>query len=809
MRTAEISSANRINKAGCFPNQGRQLIVPFRFKMSNLEIDRLRRIVEEQQRRLEEAEQRSEEERRRRQEAEERTSKTTLPALLDGLHAHLSLGLEVQRDSTQSTRGDPSNATNKLRPDKIRVWEQFATDQEAIWQLLMDSDLINERHFTSLHTLQEEGEAVRRRLISSELDLNHFLRLTVEDHVSRIIEIIYQNSELREAFGLKGSIRFENHANTLSPERQIENAMDSMDIRGRAPPRRRSPRLLAREQHDGLVESNTPVKTSTIRGGRPRADQFCVYNITRGASETDYRVPAYIKEFKAPHKLKLGFINEGLQDMDLELVVQYNEAESAQDRFKRLIAAVITQAFDYAVDARVKYAMISTGEADIYLKIDDDPSTVYYYLSVPKADVGETTAWDPNTDSPNRLHLTAVGQLLAFTLQAIKTPLWSHEWRQRAHDTLAKWEVMYMDMLDKVQDDDEPPGSEYRPRPNANDFIRISPIRIRRRRLPINYGGCQPPPEQPQPDDDDDEFDSDTPSRTRQATDLLSRSHPASLKAMSTPSPSGPDNQQRQNNRRYCTVKCLRGLIDSGPLDPACPNVRDHGKHSHSIDQSQLLSLLSQQLSESLAVDCETLGIHGSRGVLLKVTLSSFGYTMPAKCTIPEFVHHLKHEATVYQQLLPVQGIHVPLYLGSLDLDPPCNYDGIADLVHMMLLGPGGQPIARVLNTANRQDLIEKTKQSLVAIHRLGVEHRDAEPRNLLWNPEIKTVVLIDFERAQIHEPRPVLGVLSPNPKRKRTPSLGLCKPLPERRFATDINLAVNELRDLNKWDGRKVLGEI
>ena len=777
--------------------------------MSNLEIERLRRIVEEQQQRLEEEQRYREEAERRRQEAEERTSKTTLPALLDGLHAHLFLGLEVQQDSTQSTRGDPSNATNKLRPDKIRVWEQFATDQEAIWQLLMESDLINERHFTSLHTLQEQGESVRRRLISSELDLNHFLRLTAEDHVSRIIEIIHQNPELRETFGLKGSIRFENHANTLSPEGQIENAMDSMNIRGRAPPRRRSPRLLTREQDDGSVESNNSVKTSsTIRGGRPRADQFCVYNITREASETDYRVPAYIKEFMAPHKLNLGFINEGLQDMDLELVVQHNEGEIAQDRFKRLIAAVITQVFDYAVDARVKYAMVSTGEADIYLKIDDDPSTVYYYLSVPKADVGETTAWDPNTDSPNRLHLTAVGQLLAFTLQAIKTPQWSHEWRRRAQDTLAKWEVIYTDVLDEVKDD-KPPGSEYRPRPNADDFIRMSPIRMRRRRFPVNYEGCQLPPERPQPDGDDDEFDPDTPSRTRQATDLLSRLHPASLKAMSTPSAPGSDHQQRQNNRRYCTVKCLRGLIDGSRLDPACPNVRDHGKHFHSIDQSRLLSLLSQQLSESLAVDCETLGIHGSRGVLLKVTLSSFGYTMPAKCTIPEFVHHLKHEATVYQQLLPVQGIHVPLYLGSLDLDPPCNYDGIADLVHMMLLSPGGLPIARVINTANRQDLIEKTKQSLVAIHCLGVEHRDPEPRNLMWNPEIKMVVLIDFERATIHEPRPVLGVLSPNRKRRRMPNLGLCKPLPERRFAKDINIAVNDLRYLNKWGGRQVPGEI
>ncbi|PGH33702.1 hypothetical protein GX50_03440 [[Emmonsia] crescens] len=123
---------------------------------------------------------RDKEERRHHKESEEKTSKTTLPALLHGIYVHLFLSLQVQLDSTQSTRGDLSNATNKLRPDKIRVWEHFATDQEEIWRLLMGSDLINEQHFTSLHTSQEQGETVRGRLISAELDLNHFLRLTVD-----------------------------------------------------------------------------------------------------------------------------------------------------------------------------------------------------------------------------------------------------------------------------------------------------------------------------------------------------------------------------------------------------------------------------------------------------------------------------------------------------------------------------------------------------------------------------------------------------------------------------------------------------
>jgi len=71
------------------------------------EVEQLRRLLAEEQ--------------RARAEEQERTSKTNLPTFLDGLHKHLFLGLGVQEDKTQSTRGDPANATNKLRPRKLKA----------------------------------------------------------------------------------------------------------------------------------------------------------------------------------------------------------------------------------------------------------------------------------------------------------------------------------------------------------------------------------------------------------------------------------------------------------------------------------------------------------------------------------------------------------------------------------------------------------------------------------------------------------------------------------------------------------------
>lgn len=61
----------------------------------------------------------------------------------------------------------------------------------------MESTLVEDKLFTSLHTLEEMGESIRRQLIGSELNLNHFLRQTVEGHVSKIIEELYMNPDLR------------------------------------------------------------------------------------------------------------------------------------------------------------------------------------------------------------------------------------------------------------------------------------------------------------------------------------------------------------------------------------------------------------------------------------------------------------------------------------------------------------------------------------------------------------------------------------------------------------------------------------
>ncbi|KAF4765275.1 hypothetical protein HAV15_003307 [Penicillium sp. str.  len=725
------------------------------------EVDELGRLLEKEQ--------------RLRREDRERTSKSSLPTFLDGLHKHLFLGLGVQQDKTQSTRGDPANATNKTRPRKLKAWHSFEEEQEEIWRLLMDSSLVEDR-----------------LLLAQNLTLTIFLRQTVEDHVSKIIEELYSDPTLRQTFGLRGSIRFENHSNTLSPEWELEEGMQNIDIRGR--PRRRSPRLAAREQRaSSIAATHGPRTPPPARNNRPRADQFCVYNIPSQSSESIHRVAAYIKEYKSPHKVTLGHIYEGLEDMDIDEVVEQKEDETSKARFRRAIAGLLVQPHDYMVRAGTEMGVLSTGEADIYLRLGEEPGTLLYHLSVPKGDVGDSTGWDPHSGGPNRLHLTAVGQSLAFTLQALKLRPRNQAWRQHAINSLPKWEVVVADILDSIPDE-EVPTSEYRP-PRTNGFLRMSPIQLRRRRNKSSLGACQP--SDTQGDADDDHPDPDTPSRDPRIYQDIGRRQPPSTH--SAPAPATHGSSPGENHRYYCTLKCLGGMINGGELDQTCPNVLDHGKTRHVINARAFVKRLQRQLSETVNADCEVLGIHGSRGALLKITLSSHGYTVPAKCTVPEFAEHFRHEAAVYARLRSIQGIYIPLYLGSIDLAHPYSYYGIAYLKHMMLLSPGGQPLDLALRAMSQDSLIAKMKESLSQMHRLNVVHKDPAPRNWCYNPESKKVVFFDFERAEILSLRSILGVISPNRKRKWIPCDGLDKSLCETGFAREINKAVQELRGWKK----------
>ena len=305
------------------------------------------------------------------------------------------------------------------------------------------------------------------------------------------------------------------------------------------------------------------------------------------------RVAALVIEYKAPHKLPVSVISEGLQDMDLDEVVISRDPESLQDPSRRLIAAVITQTFSYMVRAGLEYGYVCTGEAFIFLHGSDDPTTVEYYLSVPNQDVGLTTGWNSDNDEPNRLHATAVGQILAFTLGALRKPARGMGWRRKAAAVLQHWEIIYEDLFEAIPMVDTP-ASAYIPSKEAKKWLRSSPVRLRSGKLVGGVPSCRSPSTSLlSSDDDDDKFDPDTPSRppTRRPPAPAAPSSSTSTVDKST---SEGDNRWANSrpegrSQSYCTPQRLLGLLTQGPLDKNCPNRREHGVERHTINRATLV----------------------------------------------------------------------------------------------------------------------------------------------------------------------------------------------------------------------------
>jgi hypothetical protein len=149
------------------------------------------------------------------------------------------------------------------------------------------------------------------------------------------------------------------------------------------------------------------------------------------------------------------------------------------------------------------------------------------------------------------------------------------------------------------------------------------------------------------------------------------------------------------------------------------------------------------------------------------LTLESYGYTFVAKGTVTAFEAKLKHEGLVYRHLDEVQGELIPVYLGNISLVRPYFLDFRVRIVHILLMSWAGEQARKDPMTTMGRDLDVEKNAAVTKILSCGVEHRDVRPPNVLWNPEIRNVVLVDFERSEILKQVSVLQETSPNRKRK------------------------------------------
>ena len=226
--------------------------------------------------------------------------------------------------------------------------------------------------------------------------------------------------------------------------------------------------------------------------------------------------------------------------------------------------------------------------------------------------------------------------------------------------------------------------------------------------------------------------------------------------------------RKRVHERDYCSLPCLLGLAHGGYLDPNCPNIADHGKRH--LKRLDFLRLVREQLARDRGhiTDCEPLWIGGSRGAMFKVRLTSHGYTVIAKGVQRHNVPHLLHESKVYRHLRPIQGIHIPVCLGSTNLVLPYYHNG-GQFVCFLFQSYAGVPVSQAINKENKADMLSNITHAIQAIHRLRVLHCDPMPRNMMADKNSGWVQIVDFERARIQEEEKKAVVRKKLPLRTRS----------------------------------------
>jgi len=708
---------------------------------------------------------------------EERSQPQDLDDFLKYCH-DLTRTLQIVTDKTLTTKGDTTKPAGRLFPQRIVPWSGFPLQQESVWdELSISSGFTSQRVFPS----PDQLDYVRKYHypINSESDLRQFARDIVERPVQKLIQEMYKNEQLRKKLKVGGTLMFESHTKIeTSTKLLMEEEMEHMSEPGPQNSKTTGQRV------KGAIMKDKWIARGVNRGIIESADQFCIYEMVDG-----HRIPLVMIEYKAPQKFPLGQIITGLRGeiRPAEDVINI-EGNSLRLFAKRLLAAVITQLFSSMIGKGVQWGYIFTGEATVFLYIPDDPTTVQYHLSIPSLDFQD--------DDENRLHRTSVAQITAFVLNAFAAEAPSQSWHDAAR-SLDTWAVDYIDVLNTIPEitRKDPRHSLYKP-DGWKEFSR-PPFPTRARRLAHACNDVIENQVHSSGDDGDDNNEPPfpTPRRTSQVVEKQSIASPRQPGATRGSGKSNENNQDgmeaisrvRIEDRPYCTHQCLLGLASHGALDEHCPNIEDHqGQH---LQLETFLCLIRVQLATDRGwdADCKPLYVKGSRGALLKIRLSSHGYTLVAKAMKQPDRQHLLHEAKIYAKLHTLQGSCIPVCLGTLDLEHPFYYDYGA-YVSMLFLSWAGRPLQDYLNRKNKERLLTEVSNTLAALHNLCVLHTDAEPRNWLWDEQ--RIILVDFERAEIRA-RPPLSAPGPNKKRNLQGEI---------KGAVDDQEFANEIWSARRW---------
>ncbi|KAJ6041558.1 hypothetical protein N7460_006948 [Penicillium canescens] len=699
------------------------------------QLEEERQAREEERQAREEAERREEEERRAREEAERRLQPNTLFRLLDRCHDSLSQAIRIETDATLTTQGDATDPVNRLYPKRIIPWLDFPQLQEQVWRKFDRTAAFTSRPlFPSDTQIDYVVTNIQNRPIYSEASLRNFERDTVDNFVELIIKALRDDEVFRRELGIQGQVTFYDRANPS--ETSLKNSLEQMNLQDVRTPQRLANTRPGRGRGRGRGAAQGKKRDGTARRRNRRADQFCVHLVA-----DERQIPVYAVEFKAPHKVTIPELVAGLHQIHLARDVIDQEGDTFEFYATCLVAAVVTQIFSYMIDSGVPYGYICTGEAFVFLHIPkDDPTVVQYFLCIPNQDVQADDEW--------RLHRTAIGQVLAFTLQALAAEAPSQEWHDTARDELKTWKVEYLDVLRKIPETlrKDPPASNYRP-----SHWKLEPKTHNTR----SRARCQPnmsTPKHSSTEGSGSDAESHSPSIAAAARSRSSRGrghkHQSTKESESTRA--GRDNKQTsredgQSTRPYCTIACIRGIVNRGPLDKECPNWKLHGGQRHSMGPQEFTHQLHRQLARNRNHGFEQLHVCGRTGYLIKATLLLHGYTVIIKATTMEKQHLLQAEVDNYRYLRSLQGHQIPVCLGAFTPRVAYWYHGKL-MAQMMILSWSGSRLQHIINDKNFGFFYQERDKALTVLQSHGVVHGDSEWRNMLWDDLGSRLIVIDLE---------------------------------------------------------------
>lgn len=468
-----------------------------------------------------------------------------------------------------------------------------------------------------------------------------------------------------------------------------------------------------------------------------------------------------------------------------------------------VITALIAQLLGYMAISKVRHGYLYSVEGIVFLEIQNDPSVVHYFVSLPKEEV--------DTQVESTVHYSAVSQIFAFVMRAMRSKTESMPclgqakpnrlapWTKSA-DEIAAWNkhvVAHENVINQISMQLQQWGNPDTPSAHCeegqemmdtdasssgNEFDGESydecvvdiyeeasmEIGIKMEEdLPVAAatpsGAMQGLTLESEECDENDNkkdgrqevvhagdgHDNEMPK----AEDDDGRKHGEPIM---NPIPRPPQyNLIVPVENEYCTQECLLGIANGTPLDKACPNVHLHGNRH--IGKQEFLERLKAQISRAGRPNayCYPLNQEGGIGITFKVALVGYGYTFVAKATLISNWCFLHREGEMYKLVKDIQGSYVPVCLGMVRVYPELNYDG-RHLSHFMALSWSGLPLEGTFEgdeTLLRASVLEAYSK----LNDAGLRHRDPRLSNMLYNPRLGRVMLIDLHESRNHPVRQAL----------------------------------------------------